>query len=60
LVRDVAIAAVPVLALTAGIPLANRVEPLILGAPFFIVYQVFWVLLTPSFLYIVDRTRKMK
>ncbi len=60
LVRSVAIAAIPVLALTAGIPLANHVEPLILGVPFFIAYQAFWVLMTPAFLYVVDRTRKAK
>lgn len=60
LVRGVAIAAIPVLALTAGIPLANHVEPLILGMPFFIAYQAFWVLMTPGFLYVVDRTRKTR
>jgi uncharacterized protein DUF3311 len=60
LVRDIAIAAIPVLALTAGIPFANHVEPRVFGFPFLIAYQTFWVLLTPCFLYIVDRTRKMK
>jgi uncharacterized protein DUF3311 len=56
-IRGILIAAIPVLALTAGIPLANRVEPFILGLPFFIAYQTFWVLLTPGFLYLVDKTR---
>lgn len=55
--RTVSIAAVPVLALTAGIPLANRLEPFIFGFPFFIAYQTFWVLLTPLFLYFADKTR---
>ncbi len=56
-IRGILIASIPVLALTAGIPLANRIEPLILGLPFLIAYQTFWVLLTPGFLYLVDKTR---
>lgn len=57
-IQSIVIAAIPALALTAGIPLANRVDPEILGLPFFIVYQTFWILMTPVFLYLLDRGRK--
>jgi len=57
---SVALAAVPVLALTFGIPLANRLEPRILGLPFLLAYIVVWILVTPAFLaaaYALDRAR---
>lgn len=40
-------AAIPVLALTAGIPFANRIEPRICGLPFLLAWIVGWLLLTP-------------
>ncbi len=40
-------AAIPVLALTAGIPFANRLEPRICGLPFLLAWIVGWLLLTP-------------
>ncbi len=54
----VVLAAIPVLALTLGIPLANRLEPRLFGLPFLLVYIVAWILLTPAFLagaYAADR-----
>jgi hypothetical protein len=51
----VLLAAVPILALTAAIPLANRVEPRLAGFPFILCWIVGWVLLTPAFLWIVGR-----
>jgi hypothetical protein len=53
--RSIGLALVPVLALTVGIPLANRVEPRIAGLPFLLAYIVIWILLTPLFLYTVYR-----
>ncbi|MBC5824209.1 MAG: DUF3311 domain-containing protein [Candidatus Eremiobacteraeota bacterium] len=37
--------------LTLGVPLANRVEPRILGLPFLLCWIVGWIILTPLFLY---------
>jgi len=52
---SIALAAVPVLALTLGIPFANRLEPRIAGLPFLLAYIVIWILLTPVFLLAVYR-----
>ena len=52
------VAAIPFLALTFGPFVANRLEPRIFGLPFLLAYCVFWVLLTPIFLFCVDRLRK--
>ncbi len=52
---SVALAVIPVVALTAGIPLANRLEPRIAGLPFLLAYIVIWIVLTPAFLYLVYR-----
>lgn len=43
----VGLALVPVLALTLGIPFANRVEPLVGGLPFLLAWIVGWIVLTP-------------
>lgn len=43
-------AAIPVLALTAGLPFANRLEPIVLGMPFLLTWILGWVALTPVFL----------
>ena len=52
----VGLALVPVLALTLGIPLANRVEPRIFGLPFLLAHIVIWIVLTPAFLLAVYRS----
>ncbi len=49
-------AAVPALALTLGIALANRLEPRILGLPFVLAWIVGWVLLTPAFMWVAYRS----
>ena len=57
---SIGLAAIPVLALTLGIPLANRLEPRILGLPFLLAYIVSWIVVTPAFLvlaYMLDRAR---
>ena len=53
--RVVALALVPVLALTVGIPFANRLEPTVLGLPFLLAWIVGWLLLTPVFMTLVYR-----
>jgi hypothetical protein len=54
------VAAIPVVALTVGVPFANRLEPRILGLPFIIGYLTVWVVLTPFFLYLADWVRRNK
>jgi hypothetical protein len=49
---------VPVLALTLGIPLANRVEPRIFGMPFLPAYIALWILLTPAIMFAVFRIER--
>ena len=53
--RAIVLVAVPTLALTLGIPLANHLEPRILGLPFLLAYIVAWILVTPAFLYAAFR-----
>ena len=55
---SIILAAIPFLALTLGAFVANRLEPRIFGLPFLLAYCVFWVLMTPVFLFCVDRLRK--
>jgi hypothetical protein len=50
-----ALAAVPILMLTLGIPFANRVEPRIFGLPFLLAWIVLWIVLTPAFLAAIAR-----
>jgi hypothetical protein len=57
-IGSILVAAVPFFALTLGPFVANRLEPRIFGLPFLLAYCVFWVLMTPLFLFCVDRLRK--
>ncbi len=43
----VALALVPVVMLTLGIPFANRLEPRVFGLPFLLAWIVAWIVLTP-------------
>jgi len=52
------LALVPALALTLGIPFANRVDPRILGLPFLPAYIAIWILLTPAFMFAVYRIER--
>jgi hypothetical protein len=56
----IVLAAIPFFALILGPFIANRLEPRIFGLPFLLAYCVFWVLLTPVFLFWVDRLRKRR
>jgi hypothetical protein len=51
----IVLALVPVLALTLGIPFANRLEPRICGLPFLLAWIVGWILLTPPIMAVVHR-----
>jgi hypothetical protein len=43
-------AVIPVVALVGGLPLANRLEPVVFGLPFLLAWILGWVALTPVFL----------
>jgi hypothetical protein len=45
-----AVATFPALVLVAGLPLVNRLEPVVFGLPFLLCWIVGWVLVTPLFL----------
>ncbi len=45
-------AAIPVVALTLGLPFVNRVEPVILGLPLRLFWTVAGVAATPGFLWL--------
>jgi membrane protein required for beta-lactamase induction len=54
------LAAVPILALIAALPLVNRVQPLVFGLPFLLFWMLAWVMATPAFLglaYVLVRRR---
>ncbi len=51
-------AAIPVLALTAALPLVNRAAPIVFGLPLLLFWITAWVAATPLFLwlaYLVER-----
>ena len=47
------LAILPALGMLGGVPFANRVEPYVLGLPFFLFWIVAWVLLTSAIMGIV-------
>jgi hypothetical protein len=55
-----ATAFIPALALVAGLPFVNRLEPVMLGLPFLLFWILAWVVATPVFLAVAylltDRT----
>ena len=51
----VVVALLPVLALTVGIPFANRLEPRVFGLPFLLAWIVAWIVLTPVCMAVVHR-----
>lgn len=48
-----ALALLPTLGLLGGLPFANRVEPFVLGLPFFLFWIVAWVVATSAIMWIV-------
>ena len=51
----IGLVALPSLALTLAIPLANRMEPSVGGAPFLLVWIVGWVIATPICLFCISK-----
>jgi Protein of unknown function (DUF3311) len=45
-----AVAVAPMLVLVAGLPFVNRIDPVVFGLPFLLVWIVGWVMATPLFL----------
>lgn len=52
---QVLLAAIPPVMLTFAIPFVNRVEPRFFGFPFLLAWMVWWVAVTPLFLFAADR-----
>jgi len=52
---QVLLAAISPVMLTLAIPFVNRVEPRFFGFPFLLVWMVWWVAVTPLFLFAADR-----
>jgi len=52
------LAALSPLMLTFAVPLANTLQPRVFGFPFLLVWIVFWVAVTPLFLYFVYRMER--
>jgi hypothetical protein len=52
------LAATPIFALSFGVMLVNRVEPLIFGFPFLFCWIAAWALLTPAFLWVIGRVER--
>jgi Protein of unknown function (DUF3311) len=44
------VALIPAVALVAGLPFANRLDPVVFGLPFLLAWILGWVLATPAFL----------
>ena len=54
------LAALPAIGLLAGVPLANRIEPYVLGLPFLLFWIVAWVVATSAIMWLIwtlDRAR---
>ncbi len=52
---QIVLAAIPPVMLTLAIPFVNRIEPRFLGFPFLLAWMVWWVAVTPIFLFAADR-----
>jgi hypothetical protein len=49
---------IPFLANSFGVSLANRDEPVLFCFPFQLAYLIFWVCVTPIFLWLADRSMR--
>jgi len=52
-VLSVILALIPAIALTIGVPFANHLDPRVAGLPFILAYIVFWIIVTPAFMWAV-------
>jgi len=50
---SVILALIPGIALTIGVPFANHLNPRVVGLPFILAYIVFWIIVTPAFMWTV-------
>lgn len=50
-VLSVILALIPAIALTIGVPFANHLNPRVVGLPFILAYIVFWIIVTPAFMW---------
>jgi hypothetical protein len=57
------LALLPAIGMLGGVPLANRVEPYVIGLPFLLFWILLWVLLTSvvmGLIYALDRAREKR
>lgn len=55
--KGMVLVALPFIAIIGLAPLANRINPIVLGLPFFLFWLLLWVLLTPvcvGFAYLLE------
>jgi Protein of unknown function (DUF3311) len=52
---SLAVAAIPVIAMTFAVPFVNRDEPHIAGLPFVFAWIIAWIILTPAFMWVIHR-----
>ena len=50
-VLSVILALIPAIELTIGVPFANHLNPRVVGLPFILAYIVFWIIVTPAFMW---------
>ncbi len=46
------VGAVPFVMLVFALPLANRIEPMVLGLPFILFWIMLWIVLSPALLFL--------
>lgn len=51
------LAFLPACALVGGLPFVNRLEPVLLGLPFLLLWILGWVVVTPLFLFMAYRAQ---
>jgi len=52
------LAGIPFIANSFGVCLANRDQPVVFGFPFLLSYLIFWVCVTPIFLWLAERSAR--
>ncbi len=52
------IGGVPFVMLAFALPLANRIEPTVLGLPFILFWIMLWIVLSPALLFLAYRIEK--
>ncbi|HYK53431.1 MAG TPA: DUF3311 domain-containing protein [Candidatus Eremiobacteraceae bacterium] len=52
---SLAVAAIPVIAMTFAMPFVNRDEPHVIGLPFVFAWIIAWIVVTPAFMWVIHR-----